>query len=163
MCGTNCRDDVGHAFVLDGYDKNGLYHVNWGWGGASDGYFDVNFMSPAHQGAGGSNGGYVAYQMVVSNLYPDKTGQSRYESKLRVRTELSYDDTDRLFAVDIINTGLGSFTGEVGFLSEIDGKVAGYRLFNVSELQFNYYASITCSFSDLSLTTTKVAGKKCYV
>ena len=31
----------GHSFVLDGYDANGLVHVNWGWGGSGDGYFDV--------------------------------------------------------------------------------------------------------------------------
>ena len=28
----------GHAFVLHGYE-NGLFYVNWGWGGAEDGYF----------------------------------------------------------------------------------------------------------------------------
>ena len=31
----------GHSFVFDGYDANGLVHVNWGWGGSGDGYFDV--------------------------------------------------------------------------------------------------------------------------
>lgn len=31
--------DIGHAFVLDGYDGSGFYHINWGWGGTSDGYF----------------------------------------------------------------------------------------------------------------------------
>ena len=27
----------GHAFVLDGYDEDGKFHINWGWGGNSDG------------------------------------------------------------------------------------------------------------------------------
>lgn len=27
-----------HCFVLDGYDANGLVHVNWGWSGDADGY-----------------------------------------------------------------------------------------------------------------------------
>lgn len=31
----------GHAFVVDGYSTAGLVHVNWGWSGSSDGYFDV--------------------------------------------------------------------------------------------------------------------------
>ena len=31
----------GHAFVIDGYDENDLFHVNWGWG-HSDGYFLLN-------------------------------------------------------------------------------------------------------------------------
>lgn len=29
----------GHAFVVDGYDSLGFFHVNWGWGGFFDGYF----------------------------------------------------------------------------------------------------------------------------
>ncbi len=29
----------GHAFICDGYDGNGLYHFNFGWGGYCDGYY----------------------------------------------------------------------------------------------------------------------------
>lgn len=36
--GTN---GSGHEFVLDGYNKDGQVHVNWGWEGKSDGYFDI--------------------------------------------------------------------------------------------------------------------------
>lgn len=32
---------VGHNFIIDGYDENGLVHVNWGWQGREDGYFDI--------------------------------------------------------------------------------------------------------------------------
>ena len=27
----------GHSFICDGYDKDGYFHFNWGWGGMSDG------------------------------------------------------------------------------------------------------------------------------
>lgn len=33
------RSDGGHAFVIDGYDKDDYFHVNWGWGGYKDSYF----------------------------------------------------------------------------------------------------------------------------
>jgi len=33
---------IGHQFVCDGYDNNGLFHFNWGWGGNSDGYFELS-------------------------------------------------------------------------------------------------------------------------
>ncbi len=36
----------GHAFVLDGVDNDGYYHVNWGWGGSYDGYFLVSVLAP---------------------------------------------------------------------------------------------------------------------
>ena len=35
---------VGHEFVFDGYDENGLVSVNWGWSGDGDGYYDVDLL-----------------------------------------------------------------------------------------------------------------------
>ena len=37
----------GHCFVLDGYDANGMVHVNWGWFGHNDGYYDINLLNPS--------------------------------------------------------------------------------------------------------------------
>lgn len=36
----------GHAFVLDGYNAEGLVHVNWGWYGRNNGYYDVALLNP---------------------------------------------------------------------------------------------------------------------
>ena len=36
----------GHAFVFDGVDARGYFHVNWGWGGSSDGYFMASALAP---------------------------------------------------------------------------------------------------------------------
>ena len=36
----------GHAFVLDGFDTEGYFHVNWGWDGIYDGYFLVSVLAP---------------------------------------------------------------------------------------------------------------------
>lgn len=35
------RSDGGHEFVFDGYDEDGKVHVNWGWEGSQDGWFDI--------------------------------------------------------------------------------------------------------------------------
>ena len=35
----------GHAFVLDGFDGDGLFHVNWGWGGSGNGWFRVGILN----------------------------------------------------------------------------------------------------------------------
>ena len=35
----------GHSFVCDGYDSNGLFHFNWGWGTAN-GYFALGNLNP---------------------------------------------------------------------------------------------------------------------
>ena len=35
-----------HAFVCDGYDSQGYFHMNWGWGGYADGYFLLSNLNP---------------------------------------------------------------------------------------------------------------------
>lgn len=37
---------AGHCFVIDGYDTRGFVHVNWGWDGSSDGYYDIALLNP---------------------------------------------------------------------------------------------------------------------
>lgn len=49
---------MGHAFVCDGYDGNRRYHINWGWGGSSDGYYLLTNLTPGQQGAGGNDDGH---------------------------------------------------------------------------------------------------------
>lgn len=36
----------GHAFVCDGYDSSNKFHINWGWSGASNGYFAIGSLNP---------------------------------------------------------------------------------------------------------------------
>ena len=46
--------DGGHSFVLDGLDSQGYYHVNWGWEGSSNGYYDISILLPPDVGTGAS-------------------------------------------------------------------------------------------------------------
>ena len=43
--GKSSSDNIGHAFVCDGYDANGLFHFNWGWG-VANGFFALGNMNP---------------------------------------------------------------------------------------------------------------------
>lgn len=66
---------VGHAFVIDGYRKSdGLFHVNWGWGGMSNGYYAITTLDPDAQGIGGSTDGYYSGQSALFNLRPQAGG-----------------------------------------------------------------------------------------
>lgn len=40
----NSPKSGGHAFVLDGYDATGKVHINWGWRGSDDGYYDIDLL-----------------------------------------------------------------------------------------------------------------------
>ncbi len=37
----------GHAFVIDGYDDNDLFHVNWGYNGSYNGWYRLDWLSYA--------------------------------------------------------------------------------------------------------------------
>lgn len=63
-----------HAFVCDGYDTNGFFHINWGWNGISDGYYLLSALSPGEQGTGGYEGGYNLRQGILTGIQPDKDG-----------------------------------------------------------------------------------------
>ncbi len=66
----------GHSFVCDGYDKDGYFHINWGWGGMSDGYFKLTALEPGQQGIGGSSMGYNYSQCVVANVGKPREGST---------------------------------------------------------------------------------------
>ena len=63
----------GHQFVCDGSDGEGLYHINWGWSGDCDGYFDITLLDPDVRGtgAGTSANGYNRDCSVIIGIAPD--------------------------------------------------------------------------------------------
>ena len=65
----------GHSFVCDGYDGNGYFHINWGWGGVSDGYFALDALNPDAQGTGGATGGFNFQQNAIFGIQPPRQGE----------------------------------------------------------------------------------------
>ncbi len=60
----------GHAFIIDGYNKDGYFHFNWGWGGNSNGYFVTTALNPGELGIGGGAGGYNYDQGMTIGIQP---------------------------------------------------------------------------------------------
>ena len=56
----------GHVYVCDGYQDSTHFHFNWGWGGAYNGYYYIDNLTP---GGININGG----QGAIFNIYPDTT------------------------------------------------------------------------------------------
>ena len=71
--GGFASNEDGHLFVCDGSDGEGLYHINWGWSGDSDGYFDITLLDPDVRGtgAGTSADGYNRDCSVIIGIAPD--------------------------------------------------------------------------------------------
>lgn len=55
----------GHAFVCDGYSNDGTLHINWGWDGYSNGYYDPILLNGFSEDIG-----------MIFNIKINETGQS---------------------------------------------------------------------------------------
>ena len=75
MAGDSRKGGGGHSFVCDGMDGNGLFHINWGWDGGSNGYYVLNTLEPGSEGIGGNeaSGGYGKHVNFMFGLEPDTT------------------------------------------------------------------------------------------
>lgn len=65
----------GHSFIVDGYDGNGYFHLNWGWGGTANGYYSLEALNPDAQGIGGAVGGFNFMQNAILGAQPPKGEQ----------------------------------------------------------------------------------------
>ena len=65
----------GHAFVIDGYDGDDYFHVNWGWGGwCNDGSFLLSILDSGSNsgiGASSSTDGYSYDQGAIFGAQPN--------------------------------------------------------------------------------------------
>lgn len=118
----------GHAFVLDGYDSNNYFRINYGWEGKSYGYYYIPEIS------------YSDDQSAIFSLAPDKTGTSEYQDNLTIGVEEENEPhskgivSDALRYVDqtpftitlgrIYNSGLTDFNGHIKIsLCDKDGNI----------------------------------------
>jgi hypothetical protein len=106
---------AGHTFVCDGYDNNNFFHMNWGWAGNSDGYFNLNTLNPGSLGTGGGSGGYNNNQQAIVGIQPLNAPQT---FDLTMYSDLSTSQSSYRFGnsisvtAQIQNSGAGAFSGE---------------------------------------------------
>lgn len=115
------NDDGGHAFVCDGYDSNDLFHINWGWGGLCNGYFELSSMQPSSAGIGGSIGGYSSDQFILVGIQKEdhvakKTYLPGIFNKGLASSTPSLANKLNSFTASFgfLNYGLNSLTGKFG-------------------------------------------------
>lgn len=121
----------GHQFVIDGYDADGLFHLNWGWSGASNGYFAISLLSPGAIGIGGAYGGFNYGQEAVFGLQPDCGTETSHAGRLiadQISLQSSANTYDAGATVTfnlgrISNIGYGRFQGYVAIGLYVDGEL----------------------------------------
>lgn len=138
----------GHCFVIDGYREDGLVHVNWGWDGQGDGYYDIALLNPV---VGDSMGFNSMQDMVICQKNPIEVFSNIGMKGITMKVA-----DDNHFTVNISSvTNLlpQDFNGELAIIAEANGKK--YILKSVSKkLVFGVdYSSLfednKCSVEDL--------------
>ena len=150
----------GHAFVVDGYDGSGLFHINWGWGGKQDGYFDINVL----------NGYSIGQEMViVSKEIPKEFVQtatltqagtlpdfvsSKYKNKIvKLKIKGAINGTDILYLREMAGCGVDESTKTNGNLSSLDLSEASIVAGGSTYYTSKYSPNIICT------TLNNVLGK----
>ena len=124
----------GHTFICDGY-KDGLFHVNWGWGGWCDGYFVLTVMDSF--GKDNINRTYSENQSAVVGIRPTTEGTLDYplmtitELKQESSGEVTRNSTIDYFPVTI------SFEVQNSVNSEDDLVGFGIALYNDNTIKEN--------------------------
>ena len=105
----------GHCFVADGYDNNNFIHMNWGWGGQDNGYFQVDALNPGSLGIGGGDGGFNNGQQAIIGIQPP-AGNQTYNLSLYDYINLSastiYYGQAFTVTTNIANYGTNTFSGD---------------------------------------------------
>lgn len=139
--GYSQETEVGHCFVVDGINADGLYHVNWGWDGYLDGYFDIMLLNPDGYSTGGSDNkdGYSSDQQAIVQLAPNGTmaNPTYYTSMMAPHGQFSINTTGPVTIGNNLSFNLSQFynysgyetmRGKVGLAFCQNGKVVQYTL-----------------------------------
>ena len=116
----------GHSFVCDGYDGDGGYHFNWGWGGSYDGYYRLSIIAPDGTGTGGGipGRGFTINQGAVIGIQPPGADSEELGKKVVAQITLATANNGGS-AVPLWNTWLDGMQEGAPEADEID--VAGIK------------------------------------
>ena len=116
----------GHAWVCDGYNASGQFHMNWGWSGnGPDGWYTVNNLNPPAVGTGGGGGAFNSYNSIIMGIQPDSFPNTT-STGIQLTAHLDCGTTAPVFnspstyvapsfaiATQVGNTGSAAFTGDL--------------------------------------------------
>ena len=117
-CGYGQNLETGHGFVCDGIDENNLLHIDWGWNGVFNGYFDIAIMEPEGNGIGGFSDRYNVSQHAIVNIKPRAEGEVNKGGTLTLDGMTAFD-TKTEEKVDKLSCEFVNGMAEVGVVFKI--------------------------------------------
>lgn len=133
----------GHAFIIDGYNSNGYFHFNWGWGGSSNGYFLTTALNPGELGIGGGAGGYNYDQGMTIGVQPAQPSSVASTEITSDGVKISGDATNgfSITATKIMNSNWCSATFSMAYqISTLDGTPVKYIISGINNYTIDSYS-----------------------
>jgi hypothetical protein len=159
--------DVGHAFVLDGYQNTNYFHVNWGWGGYGNGYFYLNSL-----GVDGYN--FSLEQEAILGIKPNVTSTTSVSGYVRTTAGVGISGAT-VIVTDWNNVSYSRTTNGSGFWSAVPlngsgtitvsatasgyaGKSTTAAITSGTSSQVNLVLSVNQTYGQLKVTLSPTAA-----
>lgn len=133
--GIDTKRGYGHCFNLDGWDGDKFYHVNWGWGGANNGYFSIDALKDATM-----NMDYTDNQGFIYGIRPPSVNPSDIQLSNKTVQE---------------NLPAGTVVGDVTVVSEATNPSYTYEIKGPYSPITHRYVTAPFQVVDGKLVTTK--------
>ena len=155
----------GHMFVCDGYDNNDFFHINWGWSGMCNGFFDITVLNPYNNegtGASRTEDGYDMLNTIIVGIRPNNGVEDKpqwefqmlYAEQIQEHTIIQSTRQNKTenfslsVGLKIQNYDNKTFIGEIG-LANID-KEGNMSIIASSKVTINpyyYYGPFNISYA----------------
>lgn len=136
--GADVKKGYGHCFNLDGY-ATGMFHVNWGWGGANNGYFALDGLKDATMDMD-----YTEQQGVVVGI----RAPSDAPSDITLSTDKVIEKQDA-----------GAYVADISVVSEATSPTYNFTITGAYSVVLHNYAPAVFKIVDGKLYTTKTLYK----
>ncbi len=112
--------DIGHAWVCEGYDSNGYFYMNWGWGGSPNGYFSLSTLNPY-----GYN--FDSLQQALIGIEPPPASAQFIANNVSVKSGSSIYFSDESLTPTSITSHLWLFPGGTPSFSTAQNPLVKYN------------------------------------
>ena len=163
-------DVGGHAFVIDGYQADGNYfHVNWGWGGACNGYFNLFALDSSAPESAATSTGWHYQMLALVGLSPETVNTAKLNKDASGSWLItSTDDWNELAAnLEAYNGGSFKLTSDISvttmvgtewqpFSGTFDGQghVLNVSIESNEEYAAPFHCAVNCTFKNLTVSGT---------
>ena len=120
----NSTSGGGHAWVCDGFDKEDMFHMNFGWNGQADGYYSLATLSVTSTGSE-FNGAQHSFNrgLHVIAIHPNKPNTPKIDD------DIAYQSP----TIKFNNDGMMAFVGDAPTTTSDAAKVMFTGFVNLSD------------------------------